>query len=119
MHEDKNYNGTEFTCVPKKRARNLGKLDMANDIESMKITCGTGYVYFQIEQTGSIFRICSVIRGSLPVRQYSGVACLLWKNVPPYINTVLAFPSPIPSCSKNDRTVEYRPFVDDFSQAQA
>lgn len=64
MHEDKNYNGTEFTCVPKKRARNLGKLDMANDIESMKITCGTGYVYFQIEQTGSIFRICSVIRAA-------------------------------------------------------
>jgi len=32
----------EFTFVPNQRVRNLGKLDMVNDIKSMKITCGEG-----------------------------------------------------------------------------
>jgi hypothetical protein len=30
-----------------------------------------------------------------------------------------AIPSPIPSCSKNDRTVEYRAFIVDLPQPQA
>lgn len=42
VYEDKDYNGTEFTIVPNKRVPNLGKLDVGNDIESMKITCGEG-----------------------------------------------------------------------------
>jgi len=64
VYEDKDYTGTEFTIVPNQRVPNLGKLDMGNDIESMKITCGKGYVYFQVEQTGSIFTICSVFRAA-------------------------------------------------------
>ena len=40
-YEDKDFKGTEITFAPGQRVPNLGKLDMANDIESMKITCGT------------------------------------------------------------------------------
>jgi hypothetical protein len=39
-YEDKDYKGTEIAFAPGQRVQNLGKLDMANDIESMKITCG-------------------------------------------------------------------------------
>ncbi len=39
-YEDKEFKGTEITFAPNQRVPNLGKLDMANDIESMKITCG-------------------------------------------------------------------------------
>jgi len=39
-YEDKDFKGTEITFAPSQRVPNLGKLDMANDIESMKITCG-------------------------------------------------------------------------------
>ncbi|MBK5281263.1 MAG: hypothetical protein JJE16_04140 [Nitrospiraceae bacterium] len=38
-YEDKDFKGTEITFAPNQRVPNLGKLDMANDIESMKITC--------------------------------------------------------------------------------
>lgn len=39
-YEDKEFKSTELAFVPGQRVPNLGKLDMANDIESMKITCG-------------------------------------------------------------------------------
>ena len=39
-YEDRDFKGTELALVPGQRVKNLGKLDMANDIESMKITCG-------------------------------------------------------------------------------
>ena len=39
-YEDKDFKGTEIAFAPGQRVPNLGKLDMANDIESMKITCG-------------------------------------------------------------------------------
>jgi len=39
-YEDKDYKGTEIAFAPGQRVQNLGKLDMANDIESMKISCG-------------------------------------------------------------------------------
>ena len=39
-YEDKDFKGTEITFAPGQRVPNLGKLDMANDIESMKISCG-------------------------------------------------------------------------------
>ena len=39
-YEDKDFKGTELDLLPSQRVKNLGKLDMANDIESMKITCG-------------------------------------------------------------------------------
>ncbi|HEU4683408.1 MAG TPA: hypothetical protein VFS39_02755 [Nitrospira sp.] len=38
-YEDKDFKGTELAFVPGPRVPNLGKLDMANDIESMKIAC--------------------------------------------------------------------------------
>lgn len=38
-YEDKDFKGTEITFAPGQRAPNLGKLGMANDIESMKISC--------------------------------------------------------------------------------
>ena len=38
-YEDKEFKGTDITFAPNQRVPNLGKLDMANDIESMKITC--------------------------------------------------------------------------------
>ena len=40
VYEDKDFKGTELALVPGQRVKNLGKLDMANDIESMKIACG-------------------------------------------------------------------------------
>ena len=39
-YEDKDFKGTEIAFAPGQRVPNLGKLDMANDIESLKITCG-------------------------------------------------------------------------------
>ena len=39
-YEERDFKGTELALVPGQRVKNLGKLDMANDIESMKITCG-------------------------------------------------------------------------------
>ena len=39
-YEDKDFKGTELAFLPGQRVPNLGKLDMANDIESLKITCG-------------------------------------------------------------------------------
>ena len=39
-YEDKEFKGIEITFAPNQRVPNLGKLDMANEIESMKITCG-------------------------------------------------------------------------------
>jgi hypothetical protein len=39
-YENKDYKGTEIAFAPGQRVQNLGKLDMANDIESMKISCG-------------------------------------------------------------------------------
>ena len=39
-YEDKDFKGTEVAFVPGQRVANLGKLDMANDIESLKIACG-------------------------------------------------------------------------------
>jgi hypothetical protein len=40
-YEDKDFKGTELAFAPGQRVPNLGKLDMANDIESMKIACGS------------------------------------------------------------------------------
>jgi hypothetical protein len=39
-YEDKDFKGTELSFLPGQRVKSLGKLDMANDIESMKIACG-------------------------------------------------------------------------------
>lgn len=39
-YEDKDFKSTEIAFAPGQRVANLGKLDMANDIESMKISCG-------------------------------------------------------------------------------
>jgi hypothetical protein len=39
-YEDTDFRGTELAFLPSQRVPNLGKLDMANDIESMKIVCG-------------------------------------------------------------------------------
>lgn len=39
-YEDKDFRGTELALTPGQRVPNLGKLDMANDIESLKIVCG-------------------------------------------------------------------------------
>jgi hypothetical protein len=39
-YEDRDFKGTELSFLPGQRVKNLGKLDMANDIESMKIACG-------------------------------------------------------------------------------
>jgi hypothetical protein len=39
-YEDKDFKGTEVAFAPGQRVPNLGKLDMANDIESLKISCG-------------------------------------------------------------------------------
>ena len=40
-YEDKDFQGTELAFAPGQRVPNLGKLDMANDIESMKVACGS------------------------------------------------------------------------------
>jgi len=39
-YEDKDFKSTEIAFLPGQRVANLGKLDMANDIESLKIACG-------------------------------------------------------------------------------
>ena len=39
-YEAKDYRGTEIAFAPGQRVQNLAKLDMANDIESMRISCG-------------------------------------------------------------------------------
>jgi hypothetical protein len=36
----KDYKGTEIAFAPGQRVQDLGKLDMVNAIESMKISCG-------------------------------------------------------------------------------
>src|SRR5690242_12810702 len=38
--KEKDFKGTEIAFTPGQRVPNLSKLDMSNDIESMKITCG-------------------------------------------------------------------------------
>jgi len=39
-YKDKDFKGTEIAFTPGQRIPDLSKLDMSNDIESMKITCG-------------------------------------------------------------------------------
>jgi hypothetical protein len=40
-YSDKDFKGTELAFAPCQRIQNLGKLDMKDDIESMKIACGS------------------------------------------------------------------------------
>jgi hypothetical protein len=40
-YSDKDFKGTELAFAPGQRVPNLGKLDMKDDIESMKIACGS------------------------------------------------------------------------------
>lgn len=40
-YSEKDFKGTELAFAPGQRVPNLGKLDMKDDIESMKISCGT------------------------------------------------------------------------------
>jgi hypothetical protein len=39
-YKDKDFKGTEIAFASGQRISDLSKLDMSNDIESMKITCG-------------------------------------------------------------------------------
>jgi hypothetical protein len=39
-YSKKDFKGTEIAFTPNQRVPDLAKLDMANEIESMKITCG-------------------------------------------------------------------------------
>jgi hypothetical protein len=39
-YKDKDFKGTEIAFAPGQRIPNLSELNMSNDIESMKITCG-------------------------------------------------------------------------------
>ena len=39
-YRDNDFKGTEIACTSGQRIPNLSELDMSNDIESMKITCG-------------------------------------------------------------------------------
>ena len=39
-YKDKDFKGTEIAFAPGQRIPDLSNLDMSNDIESMKITCG-------------------------------------------------------------------------------
>src|SRR6185312_4274938 len=39
-YSDKDFKGTELELTPNKRANDLSKLNMSDEIESMKITCG-------------------------------------------------------------------------------
>jgi hypothetical protein len=39
-YKDRDFKGTEIAFAPGQRIPDLSKLDMSNDIESMKITCG-------------------------------------------------------------------------------
>src|SRR5215210_2117056 len=38
-YKDKDFKGTELAFVPGQRVPDLSKLDMSNDIESMKVAC--------------------------------------------------------------------------------
>ena len=38
-YKDKDFKGTEIAFTSNQRVPNLGKLDMSNDIESMKVSC--------------------------------------------------------------------------------
>jgi Peptidase inhibitor family I36 len=40
-YSDKDFKGTELAFAPGQRVPNLGKLDMKDEIESMKISCGS------------------------------------------------------------------------------
>jgi len=40
-YKDQDFKGTEIAFAPGQRIPDLSKLDMSNDIESMKIVCGT------------------------------------------------------------------------------
>jgi Beta/Gamma crystallin len=40
-YSDKDFKGTELAFAPGQRVPNLGKLDMKDDIESMKVACGS------------------------------------------------------------------------------
>ena len=40
-YSDKDFKGTELAFAPGQRVPNLGKLNMKDDIESMKIACGS------------------------------------------------------------------------------
>jgi hypothetical protein len=40
-YSDKDFKGTELAFAPGQRVPNLGKLDMKDDIESLKISCGS------------------------------------------------------------------------------
>ena len=40
-YSEKDFKGTELAFAPGQRVPKLGKLDMNNDIESMKISCGS------------------------------------------------------------------------------
>ena len=39
-YKDKDFKGTEIAFAPGQRIPDLSELDMSNDIESLKITCG-------------------------------------------------------------------------------
>jgi hypothetical protein len=41
-YSKKDFKGTEISFTPGQRVPDLSKLDMSNEIESMKITCGNG-----------------------------------------------------------------------------
>ena len=40
-YSEKDFKGTELAFAPGQRVPKLGKLDMSNEIESMKVTCGS------------------------------------------------------------------------------
>ena len=40
-YSEKDFKGTELAFAPGQRVPKLGKVDMSNDIESMKISCGS------------------------------------------------------------------------------
>ena len=40
-YSDKDFKGTELAFAPGQRVPNLGKVDMKDDIESLKVTCGS------------------------------------------------------------------------------
>ena len=40
-YSEKDFKGTELALAPGQRVTNLGKLNMKDDIESMKIACGS------------------------------------------------------------------------------
>jgi hypothetical protein len=40
-YSEKDFKGTELAFAPGQRVPKLGKLDMSNEIESMKVSCGS------------------------------------------------------------------------------